>query len=121
MITPFVMDLSNCLPSIPFFLQQKMNLGWVSCRVGAKPGLNICPWQWYQAILSSQPRKTNILDFVNCTYLEKFQKTKYIFCNKILLTNLTDASYYCYRRDGSFFEFPDHGYIWTGQFSKNIK
>jgi len=32
MITPFVMDLSNCLPSIPFFLQQKMNiLGFVNC------------------------------------------------------------------------------------------
>jgi len=32
MITPFVVDLSNYLPSIPFFLQQKMNiLGFVNC------------------------------------------------------------------------------------------
>jgi len=43
MITPFVVDLSNCLPSIPFFMQQKMKMDWVSCQVGAKSRLNIYP------------------------------------------------------------------------------
>jgi len=43
MITPFVMDLSNCLPSIPFFLQQKMNiLGFVNCTYLEKFPILFC-------------------------------------------------------------------------------
>jgi len=60
MITPFVVDLSNCLPSIPFFLQQKMNMGWLSCQGRAKRGLAIYLWLRYQAILNSQVRKKQI-------------------------------------------------------------